>query len=68
MSHPIFHPIAHLHSNQHIKFVFESDHLVLYDVSTLGSMLTVQGCQRQRTRPKEDFLRNACCLLEPKSL
>ncbi len=40
-------------SNQHVKFVFESDHLVLYDVSRLGSMLAVQGCQRQQTTPKE---------------
>ncbi len=39
-------------SNQHIKFVFESDHLVLYNVSTLGSMLTVRGCQPQKTNPK----------------
>ncbi len=40
-------------SNQHIKFGFESDHLVLYDVSRVGSMLTLTGCQPQRTNPKD---------------
>ncbi|KAH6848396.1 kinase-like domain-containing protein [Chaetomium sp. MPI-CAGE-AT-0009] len=39
-------------SNQHIKIAIEGDHVVLYDVSSRGSDLALDGRGMQRTWPK----------------
>jgi hypothetical protein len=51
-------------SNRHVKFGFEGDHLVLYDVSSRGSQLRIGERGSQRTYPEPGVPYR--CILPPR--